>query len=129
MDTNDVKNASETAKTTFQSIKSILSALKNRKFMAAGKECWTCSKNVYAKRLKGKYVEVRGAYADLSGKPAEALELFKKAIDADPFNAAWHYEFGEFLTKAKRTAEAADEYSRAADLDPKNRKYRKAAGR
>lgn len=60
MDTNDVKNASETAKTTFQSIKSILSALKNRKFMAAGKECWACSKNVYAKRLKGKYVEVRG---------------------------------------------------------------------
>lgn len=60
MDTNDVKNASETAKTTFQSIKSILSALKNRKFITAGKECWACGKNVYGKRLKGKYVEVRG---------------------------------------------------------------------
>lgn len=60
MNTNDVKNASETAKTTFQSIKSVLSALKNRKFITAGKECWYCGKNLYAGHLKGKYVEVRG---------------------------------------------------------------------
>ena len=68
-------------------------------------------------------------FAALSEKPADALDLYRKATEADPFNAAWHYEFGEFLTGAKRNAEAADEYSRAADLDPKNRKYRKAAGR
>lgn len=60
MDTNDIKNASEAAKTTFQSIKSICTDLKDRKFMAAGKECWSCGKNVYTKNLKGKYVEVRG---------------------------------------------------------------------
>ena len=60
MNTNDIKDASETAKTAFQSIKSILSSLKNRKFLAAGKECLTCGKNLYVKRIKGKYIEIRG---------------------------------------------------------------------
>ena len=71
-------------------------------------------------------VWVRNAarYKDLSGDPAGADPLYKKALEADPFNPGWHYEYGSFLLRNGRKGEAADEFARASELSPKTKAYK-----
>lgn len=57
---SDFEDISVTTKSAFASFKKFLFYLKERKYFAAIKEFFNCSKIIYDNHLKGKYIEIKG---------------------------------------------------------------------
>eukprot|EP00747_Dinoflagellata_sp_TGD_P038012 gnl/TRDRNA2_/TRDRNA2_139422_c1_seq2.p1 gnl/TRDRNA2_/TRDRNA2_139422_c1~~gnl/TRDRNA2_/TRDRNA2_139422_c1_seq2.p1 ORF type:complete len:534 (-),score=68.20 gnl/TRDRNA2_/TRDRNA2_139422_c1_seq2:157-1758(-) len=53
------------------------------------------------------------------GRPLEALECYKHAIDVHPSHAASHISMGELLSALQRTSEAVETLQTAVQLEPK----------
>ena len=58
------------------------------------------------------------AYFNQLGKPEEAVESMKKAIEIEPRNYQYHLAAGIFLSKSGRVDEAISELEQAEKLDP-----------
>jgi tetratricopeptide (TPR) repeat protein len=69
-----------------------------------------------------------GLIALARGAVAEAVELLAKAVAADPWRAAHHYDLAEALRAIGRMGEAADHYRVAARQDPSHQRARDALG-
>jgi tetratricopeptide (TPR) repeat protein len=58
--------------------------------------------------------------AGLIGMTEKAEEQYRQAIDADPKDAAAHYNYAILLQELKRNEEAEEQYRPAIDADPKH---------
>jgi tetratricopeptide (TPR) repeat protein len=59
-----------------------------------------------------------GWLAYLAGKPAEAVQAYRRADDVEPFNAKTHYHWGLALAALERWEEASEHYQRVLTIDP-----------
>ena len=57
---SDIENITENAQSVWESLKKVFSLLKERKWLAAFKECFSFFKLIYRNYLKGKYITVKG---------------------------------------------------------------------
>ena len=57
---SDIKDMAEAGKTAWESFKKVFSLLKERKFFAAFRQCFSVLKVIYVNHLKGKYITVKG---------------------------------------------------------------------
>lgn len=57
---SDIEDITENAQSVWKSIKKVFSLLKERKWFAAIKECFSFFKLIYHNYLKGKYITVKG---------------------------------------------------------------------
>jgi tetratricopeptide (TPR) repeat protein len=67
-----------------------------------------------------------GLLALRRGAADEAVDLMGKAVAADPYRAANHYDLAEALRAVGRLDEAADHYRAAATQDPSHQRARDA---
>jgi tetratricopeptide (TPR) repeat protein len=59
-----------------------------------------------------------------SGRYAEAVEAYRRLVDASPRSAALRYDLGDALYKAGQTGRATASFERAFALDPRDRDVR-----
>ena len=61
-----------------------------------------------------------GWLAYLDGRSADAIDLYRKADNIEPFNAKINYHWGLALVQANRWADAAEEFEKVLRIDPRH---------
>ncbi len=64
------------------------------------------------------YVELGHCYRDRDNQKAE--EMYKKAIELQPENSAWHEAIGTFYKYRNKYTKAKEEFKKALELSPQN---------
>jgi tetratricopeptide (TPR) repeat protein len=119
-------------------------AVPSAKMADAGNDAAAWDRQGAAMAAKGVYHEAAGAYARalqlaptrgraqnlgncwmMLGKPVEAEQAFKQAVELDPTSSDAHFSLGYALFSQKRLREAVAELDEALRLDPDNASARK----
>jgi protein involved in temperature-dependent protein secretion len=65
----------------------------------------------------------------LSGRTAEAIGEYRRALKQRPGQAAWHYELALLLEHSGSLTEAQQQAQVAASLEPQNTQYQRLLAR
>lgn len=104
---SDIDNITDNAQSVWESLKKVFSLLKERKWFAAFKECFSFFKLIYRNYLKGKYVTVKGKKIPRTLVAVVALLLVYIALPSNETQPTGEQSIAE-ASNAKKEANIFD---------------------